>query len=298
MTDKALGRERKKTLVLSVLLHLLLFAAWEGVFRLDLIPAYRALPVKHREPIVFELQSPELPSRVLETPADAEIREKNVNPDFLSDKNARARNQQDNSQVLSGPDPYAEGDYSTHDLFPQPQRPKFPVDHQESIRQEELNEKVNPESADNQPDLDGLLPSPKKNESISSRILELPGHPGVSHRQLESRVEESGGLSFNTYDWNYAPYMLELKNKIQRNLFPPLAFSQLGIIDGNTLLRFKIYPDGRLVDLQILGYQGHRSLMETSANAVTVSNPFRRLPEDFPKEYLEVTARFLYLIKK
>ncbi|MCK7513172.1 MAG: TonB C-terminal domain-containing protein [Desulfobacterales bacterium] len=108
----------------------------------------------------------------------------------------------------------------------------------------------------------------------------------------------SGGLSFNTYDWDFAPYMLALKERISRNIFPPLAFSQLGMIDGDTMLRFKIYPDGRLADLELLGYTGHRTLMETSRFAVTTSAPFPTLPADFPKSYLEVTAKFSYFVKR
>jgi outer membrane biosynthesis protein TonB len=120
----------------------------------------------------------------------------------------------------------------------------------------------------------------------------------VPHRQLEGRAAESGGLSFNTYDWDFAPYMLALKERISRNIFPPLAFSQWGMIDGDTMLRFKIYPDGRLADLELLGYRGHHTLMETSRFAVTTSAPFPGLPADFPKSYLEVTAKFSYFVKR
>jgi outer membrane biosynthesis protein TonB len=92
--------------------------------------------------------------------------------------------------------------------------------------------------------------------------------------------------------------MLALKQRIGRNIFPPLAYTMLGMIDGDTMLRFKIYPNGRLADLELLGYRGHRTLMETSRSAVTISAPFPALPADFPKPYLEVTARFSYFVKR
>ncbi len=125
-------------------------------------------------------------------------------------------------------------------------------------------------------------PSPPSREAAAGARtpfrLELPGVP---HQQPEARAAENGGLSFNTYDWDFAPYMLALKERIGRNIFPPLAFSKLGMIDGDTMLRFKIYPDGRLGDLELLGYTGHHSLMETSRFAVTASAPFPDLPARF-----------------
>ena len=105
------------------------------------------------------------------------------------------------------------------------------------------------------------------------------------------------GIAPYTYEWDFAPYLLELKRRIRRNIFPPIAFTRLGMISGVTLLRFKIYPDGQLRDLKILGYEGDRSLMETSQTAVEISAPFPDLPSDFPEPYLEVTGKFLYLIK-
>ena len=139
-------------------------------------------------------------------------------------------------------------------------------------------------------------PQNTKEAGKSKTPFQLP-MPGVQHDHRDSQVPDSGGLSFNTYNWDFAPYMLELKERISRNIFPPLAFSQLGMIDGDTLLRFKIYPNGELRDLELLAYQGHRSLMETSTLAIKVSAPFRKLPGDFPEPYLEVTAKFSFLIK-
>ena len=121
---------------------------------------------------------------------------------------------------------------------------------------------------------------------------------GVTHDNQKTRALDMGGLSFNTYNWNFAPYLLVLKKRIRRNIFPPIAFTRLGMINGETLLRFKIYPNGELRDLVVLGYRGDKSLMDTSYNAVNISAPFPKLPADFPEPFLEVTGRFLYLIRK
>ena len=105
-------------------------------------------------------------------------------------------------------------------------------------------------------------------------------------------------MSFNTYEWHFAPYMLALKKKIQGNIFPPAAFTRLGLISGETLLRFRIYPNGELSHLEVLEYNGHDTLKETSVKAVEISAPFVPLPQNFPKAYLEVTGSFSYFVRK
>ncbi len=118
--------------------------------------------------------------------------------------------------------------------------------------------------------------------------------PGLQNS--DSRAPELGSFSLNTYAWDYAPYLLWLKDRVQRNIYPPPAFTQMGIISGRTILRFRITRAGALQHLTLLGYEGHKSLMETSWRAIQASAPFRNLPKDFPEEYLEVTAQFEYTV--
>ncbi|MFQ5772553.1 MAG: energy transducer TonB, partial [bacterium] len=92
--------------------------------------------------------------------------------------------------------------------------------------------------------------------------------------------------------------MLALKKKVEHNIFPPPAFIRMGIISGETLLRFKIYPNGEMKDLEVLEYKGHETLMQTSVRAIEISAPFAPLPSNFPEAYLEVTAKFHYFIQK
>jgi hypothetical protein len=120
--------------------------------------------------------------------------------------------------------------------------------------------------------------------------------PGLDN--TASRAPELGSFSLNTYAWEYAPYLLWLKNRIQRNIHPPPAFTHMGIISGQTILRFRLSREGTLENLELLDYRGHKSLMETSVRAVQVSVPFRPLPRDFPEAFLEITARFDYVINR
>ena len=117
----------------------------------------------------------------------------------------------------------------------------------------------------------------------------------VPYDQQQTGTRDVGGISFNTYAWDFAPYLLELKQRIQRNIYPPPAFTQLGF-GGNNILRFRIHPDGRLEGPQLLEQKGEKALVETSRKAVEFSAPFPSLPKDFPEPFLEVTARFEYFV--
>lgn len=281
--------------LISLLLHLLIFLLFNLAVEWRIIGFNPAVaPPLVQDPIVFDLQQPARPREVIESPEDARSSKPPEKADFLSDKNARTRNPEADSRVKPG-EAFSRGDFETHEL-PVPPREKG----QPKPRQEEAPEKKDLSEFKEFLDKyktgvfykDYVFKNPDSDKMGSKDRL-----PTVPHENLSSRSLEMGGLAFNTYEWNFAPYMLELKRRIQRNIFPPIAFTRLGMISGVTLLRFKIYPDGELRDLKILGYEGDRSLMKTSHTAIEISAPFPDLPADFPKPYLEVTGKFLYLIK-
>jgi len=105
-----------------------------------------------------------------------------------------------------------------------------------------------------------------------------------------------GGISLNTTAWDFAPYLLDLKHRIKQHWIPPIAFAALGAIHGYTWVRFRIYPDGKMEALDVVETEGHESLHRSSVNAIKGAAPFRRLPADFPEEYLEITFGFYYLL--
>ena len=281
--------------LISLLLHLLIFLAVNLAVEWRIIGFSPAMaPPEIHDPIVFDLQKPARPREVIESPEDARSSRPPENADFLSDKNARTRNPETDTRVKPG-EAFSRGDFNTHEL-PVPPVEKGPP----KPREEKAPEKEEPSEFKEFIDKyktgvfykDYVFENPESEKSGNRDRL-----PTVPHENLASRALEMGGLAFNTYEWNFAPYLLELKKRIQRNIYPPIAFTRLGMISGVTLLRFKIYPGGELGDLRILGYQGDQSLMKTSRTAIEISAPFPDLPADFPEPYLEVTGKFLYLIK-
>lgn len=309
---------RKKIIILSILLHILFFVLWEWGWKWDLFKPEIPPKPPEQQPLVFEFEPPkqaQKPKQVIETPDDAKTVEEQTKGKYLSDKNALARNKESDPK-LKVDEAFSRGDLDTHEL-PRPQvppgvqpqpKPQPKTEDEQDKNKEEKEEKEEIKEEQKPDPEDGNITIQKPRKKIpKSNPLETPPPlppgadpqlPIIRHDQRRSRAEDTGGLSFNTYNWDYAPYMLMLKHRISRNIFPPPAFTKLGMIDGQTLLRFRIYPDGRLTNLQIIKYQGHKSLVITSTNAVEVSAPFPQLPSDFPEPYLEVTGRFQYFVKR
>lgn len=103
-----------------------------------------------------------------------------------------------------------------------------------------------------------------------------------------------GDFAFNTYAWNWAPYWLAFKRKLNRVWFAPPAYWKLGLIHGYTIVRVRVERDGRMSHYQVLQQVGHESLQQSSVSALKSVFPFRALPDDFPEDYLEVTIKMVY----
>ncbi|MEA2063893.1 MAG: hypothetical protein U9P14_09370, partial [Gemmatimonadota bacterium] len=134
-------------------------------------------------------------------------------------------------------------------------------------------------------------PQPQGQAGTGQGAPSAPVAPRFHNRQSQAPVGSDFRLS--TYNWNWAPYLKELKKRIMSNIYPPPAF-YMGIAHGRTFLRFKIMPDGTITNFELLTYTGHESLKSTSVNAIEGSIPFLPLPSDFPEDHLGITAGFFY----
>lgn len=154
-----------------------------------------------------------------------------------------------------------------------------------------------------------LPPLPQEQDGLTEAIERSRFTEHISPRREPSLPEETydlqhegsasatiGGISLNTTEWDFAPYLLDLKRRIKQKWIPPIAFTALGAVHGYTWVRFRIYPDGRMEAMEVVETEGHDSLHRSSANAVKGAAPFRPLPDHFPEEYLEITFGFYYLL--
>ena len=289
-------------LVVSLFLHLLLFSSYGALKKLLILQ-----PMTKEITGVENEEEKRLEFELVETPDDAATDQTPDNTNLLSDKNSIARDEYMQQDKAAG-DPYSEGQtqYRTFAgaISPPPQ-PNIIIPNNKNVAErenkesEEVKAEEQPSIIRSQQDMSNqrfqrtMLMSGDQSNVQSTKQQALDD---ATYRNLNSSAEALGGITLNTYAWDFAPYILEMKNKLRQNIYPPPAFTRLGLIDGETVLRFKVMPNGEMRDLEALDHKGHPSLKETSLNAVKNSSPFRPLPADFPNEYLELTWTFIYSI--
>jgi len=281
-----MGNQLKWFLIISLLLHLIFFYFYGASTNFNWVKLSEN-PDTEEKQIVFEFE--EKPKEVIETPNISSDAPENA--ELYSDKNMIARNPEKTDQTSDTP--FSRG----LENIPTVPRPVTPPEQAEAETKEPetTTEETKPKEIT---DEFSYFSQPTKSFSrdvlLGKKSTPKPQDPQVQYESKKFSVDDMGGFAFNTYNWNFAPYLLYLKKRIQQHIFPPPAFTQMGIIEGRTLLRFYISKDGKLVDLKVLNYEGHSSLMETSVNAINGSAPFHNLPRDFPEDMLEVTGTFIY----
>ena len=273
------------TLLISALMHLVFlwfFAPRRQAWLFSAGPQVTA-PVPHERRVAFE---------IVETPRDTPEQEPD-DPDtrLRSDRSNRAANPDAPMDLPTGSTPYSVGNTRFNAVgsqgsgqMSQPAATPSPTPPAQAPRAED-------------PVSSGRRVSSRSTSNFSRDFLVQAsgGMEGARINQQQSRAQDTGGLTLNTYAWEYGPYLLELKRRIQKNIYPPPVFTRLGQ-GGQNLMRFRIHPDGRLEGPLLLESQGEKALVETSRKAITLSAPFPVLPKDFPEPFLEVTARFDYSI--
>lgn len=292
-------RSQRVALAVSVLIHILILFIYRPLARIQLFPdRSEAAVVTEAEPLVFEL---------VETPDDA-IRQRPESGNLLSDKNAIARDEYRDDGMERG-DPCIEGRTRYRVFAGQPEQAGTDREASPMAQSDRSHDGARDQARDDDPD--GV------DESFEARRRETPpaesedylrlqaGNPlsmrlrfsdDVDYNQRRYSAEHFGGVSLSTYAWDYAYYIREMKRKLRSNTHPPGAFTLLGIISGESVIRFRVLPDGTATGITAVTYRGDKSLMETSLDAVRISSPFHPLPPDFPDEYLELTWTFVYTV--
>jgi len=280
----------KISLAISIVLHLLLLLSYSWIHVITLANSL-PLPKLEENRLEFEL---------VETPDYARSDAPPKNTNLLSDKNAIARDQHQKDDKLPGA-PYSDGDLDVKNLptisaAPTPALADAIASNKDvSDRDERTESKTDNSKQSYQKFSRQKLIKPNQQSTADHQQSEIE-RPLYANKAFSA--EDLGGFSFNTYAWDFAPYMLEMKRKVERNIFPPPAFTYMGLISGETIVRFKVLPNGEVIDLRVLNYTGHEALTETSVKAILNSSRFRELPADFPEDFLEVTAKFTYYVTR
>jgi hypothetical protein len=282
-----------------VLLHLILLVVYRPLSLIDIFPDKSESETAASAPLIFEL---------VETPDDA-IQQEPENAHLVSDKNALARDEHEGD--LEEGEAYSDGEVP-HRVFAGD--PDAGGVQQAQAENQQDQQEDDAESEPWNPILDwagSYFDSQRRQaqdvrDGKSSMLQPQVGPPSPQRRftddlDYEQRLtgaDAKGSISLSTYEWDYASYILHMKRKLKSNIFPPAIFTYMGGISGETTLFFRVWPDGKMTDLSVIEYNGHKTLMETSVTAVEKSSPFRPLPDNFPEEFLELRWTFFYYTRR
>lgn len=302
--DRYDRRVRILALIVSLLFHLILLLLW-GLFN---DPDASARKLQEQLAKVKAQQDKRLVFELIETPDDIEQQEPDQESDLVSDKSIRAADRAKGDLEVG--DPYSEGVIDSRAFAEE--RKQMPAEVAESNPVENAAkdmDHLNDDKSENSDDIgESLLADQseaisklKNRENSEEQLLSLEQKSrlkDILFDNVKTRAIEEGGMAFNTYQWDYAPYMLALKRRIGENLNLPYAFSHMGMIGGDVLIQFVVSPSGELTLNKIISTNAHESLQQASIVAIDKAFPFLPLPKDFPEDRLEVTAKFRYIINK
>ena len=140
---------------------------------------------------------------------------------------------------------------------------------EQAERQRQEQAALETETTDNPISFVDMLKSSDKARKERERAVlggEVLPQPRIDMDNRKTRALERGGLQLSTYAWDFAPYLSYLKRHINRHIYPPRAFD-LGRIDGMTQVKFRIWRDGRLEGPELIDYEGHNLLRDTSTES-------------------------------
>lgn len=242
---------------------------------------------------------------LVDVPPDAEPLIEELPSRYITENSSRARDMHSDRQVPIGEamafgrdERSSEAQFHPTAAITEKEAARKIVDstHDKTQRDNELNPSVTETDTMN-------IQTDFKESSFLSRYYKRVESPPIPRKQLPmrqnttTRASESGDFSLNTYAWEWAPYLRDVKAKVQRNIYLPEAFRRLGLIGGETHVRFRIHRDGHVGNMEVLYHKGHESLRLSSINSIKTAQPFKPLPFDFPADvpWLEITAMFRFI---
>ena len=287
MYTQALNINRQKRIyIIAVFLSLLLHALFLLIFNFNFLLIDWSGENNSREEVVTIIFPENKPKTVVENINENDERPENT--DLLSDRNSRASNPSLIKNI--GNQPMSDGNTPLENLTvserSEDYSPLFPT---KKFSRDAL-------SIDKSVmDRENLLAKRNEQElSPNKRSQQFEETTNTILRQQKFSTDQLGGLTLSTYAWEWAPYINAMKRKLHQVWYAPVAYSQLGLISGQTTIQYVISREGNLIKYDVLEHQGHESLLKSSVNAIESLFPFKPLPSNFPEETLTIRATLIY----
>jgi TonB family protein len=147
-----------------------------------------------------------------------------------------------------------------------------------------------------------LLQQANRNADQIGRALQRSGSTGTTMGPKTGRSNAPNGQNFSadggvqirsdTKGYDFGTYLNQVLNKVRNNWFIP-DLARFGA-RGRVIVDFTITKNGDVVDCHIYSESGERSLDGAAKSAIDSSNPFQRLPDGFSGNELQLRFGFYY----
>ncbi len=298
-------------LLVALLLHA---AALLGLRRWDPAAAAVQAMAPAPEPLQFVFApdatpAPAAPREFTELPADR-AEEAPERPDFLSNVDSRARDAAPGGEEAGRPRSEGRADFPQVAMaageaaaaIPQPRGEESALGEREPT-ESARDALAEPQAAPPRQGLptgeDPLAAFRRFDPATLTAPAPQAGAPGTADINQEAMASADGNVrllgevSLNTTAWVYGYWMQRFRRAVEAHWNAPYAF-QIGMIRGWTLVGLEVSRTGALLQLEVLGEEGHWTLRDASVAAIQAAAPFEPLPPDAPEQTLRLQIRMIY----
>lgn len=292
----------------ALVVHVVLFAVPSGCpQRKDQIGATTV-----DEPLVLTLKQPEKPLRLIESGAATD---EPVDPatDLISERNSKAQDMSDveGSRIAPYvPTPSQSDELRMPDPSPEPPNPVQPES--EPAKQAPSTEPQPPKEAESTPDLQitpepaAPEPEPAPEDVEPERTLlakadpsDQPAEAGQVRGRVDGGVKGKGFLSFEAMESEFAPYLREVRNRVERRWKSLIQLRYSGSSTTRAVIDCAIDSNGQLVHVTVVEAGDSASYAGLCKEAIERAGPFPPFPFDVPQVYrsknLEIRWTFSFL---
>lgn len=263
-------------------------------------------------PLLLTLKQPEKPLRLIESGAPT-VAPVDPATDLISERDSKAQDMSDvegtrpapyvatpsNSDEMRQPKPAEEP------AAPQPEEPAKPASKhpplQESPPKTERPDALAatpqppaPETEKDLPEDDGRF-----NVAKAEPVTPSPDDPGRTRGRVDGGVKSMGFLSFEAMQSEFAPYLREVRRRVERKWKALIQLRYSGSSATRAVLDCAIRPDGRLVNVSVVEPGDSASYAGLCKEAIERAGPFPPFPFKVPEMYrnqnLEIRWTFSFL---
>lgn len=137
-----------------------------------------------------------------------------------------------------------------------------------------------------------LRKSTKKVFSTTSSIFRPKNETGV--KNLETSSGKYGSFTLSSYEWEYAPYMLDWIEKIKNNWVEPISYLAGKGKGGQVLVKTTLFKSGVKKKIELLFTNVNDEMTKEALKAVEKSFNLPELPASFKENELVVTFSMIY----